>query len=176
MSNGRNAIIRAVLKHIERPSFEVRLPWLLQRTWDSALSPVAEIREGYRIQGRLALHYAFMLAFRQVCHEFDAGCATGLYGVDCDLLAAVFVSSHVAFQTVEDALLSEAVLFELLKKPFHPNVVPIASKGVRVVADGVYIFFGALWSETEDPGKVSPCVDAIFLPLILTALATLNTA
>ncbi|KAJ6601388.1 hypothetical protein DFH09DRAFT_1355549 [Mycena vulgaris] len=158
MSNVRQkAISKAVVSTIQEPSYKVLLPWLLQRTWDGMLSPIAELREGYKIVGRMALNYAFMLAFRDVCDEFEAGCSVGL------------------FATLQDCLLSEQVLFEIMKKPSHAGVKRIADTGVGAVADGVYLFIGGLWQETLDFGKVTPLVKTLFIPLIRVGMETYTT-
>ncbi|KAJ6541728.1 hypothetical protein B0H19DRAFT_1077529 [Mycena capillaripes] len=69
------------------------------------------IREGFKFLGRAALRHAFALAFLEVCGGLGAECPVGLFG------------------TLENSLLSEKVLFELLKKPSHNNADKIAVEG-----------------------------------------------
>ncbi|KAF8204197.1 hypothetical protein K438DRAFT_1964566 [Mycena galopus ATCC 62051] len=109
------------------------------------LSTEDEGREGFRCMGKSALHFAFSLAFVDACGEVEAGCTTGLFG------------------NLKNWLLSEEVLFKLLKKPCHSDARRrIASKGVGTVRDGLYIFVGGLWYDTKDLGKVVPWIKNTF--------------
>ncbi|KAJ6541725.1 hypothetical protein B0H19DRAFT_1077526 [Mycena capillaripes] len=76
------------------------------------------IREGFKFLGRAALRHAFALAFLEVCGGLGAECPVGLFG------------------TLENSLLSEKVLFELLKKPSHNNADKIAVEGVAANPSG----------------------------------------
>ncbi|KAJ7819897.1 hypothetical protein B0H14DRAFT_3147259 [Mycena olivaceomarginata] len=72
----------------------------------------------------------------------------------------------------KNCLLSEEVLFELMKKPCHRNTrLRVASKGVTLVRDAVHIFLGGLWnSDTENLGQILPWVRHVFGPLIPVAI------
>ncbi|KAF8146436.1 hypothetical protein K438DRAFT_506940 [Mycena galopus ATCC 62051] len=105
--------------------------------------------------GKSALHFAFSLAFVDACGRVEAGCTTGLFG------------------NLKNCLLSEEVLFELLKKPCNSDARRrIASKGVGTVRDGLYIFVGGLWYDTKDLGKVVPWIKNSFGSLTSRSMPT----
>ncbi|KAF7330148.1 hypothetical protein MSAN_02464800 [Mycena sanguinolenta] len=147
MPNAREeSIMNAVKSTITDPDFKVQLPWLLRTTWDTMFS-TNDMRESLKVLGRTALHFAFASTFIEVCGGAAAGCTPGMFGV------------------LENCLLSEGVLFELLKKPSHPDARRrVASKGVGTVRDAVHIFVGGLWLDTQGLGKIAPWVHNTFAP------------
>ncbi|KAF7337805.1 hypothetical protein MSAN_02254600 [Mycena sanguinolenta] len=149
MPNPRETfIMNAVKSEIGSPDFKLQLPWLLRTTWDVMLTTNDEVREAFRICGRTALHFAFALAFIEACGGIQEGCILGMFGM------------------LENCLLSEDVLHELMTKPYHAKAPRITAKGVGVVRDGVHLFIGGLWHDTQDLGKVVPWVKNTFGPLI----------
>ncbi|KAJ7432276.1 hypothetical protein FB451DRAFT_385560 [Mycena latifolia] len=148
-------ITNAVVSAIREPTYKVILSWVLPRTWDSLLSPVDEIREGFRVKGWGSAKYAFLLAFLEVCGGFENGCPLGLYG------------------TVENCLFSEQVFFEILKKPQHPDGSRIVSLD-DTVSGSVFIFLGGLWDEVTGLDKVVPMVKRLFIPLIRVAMTAFH--
>ncbi|KAJ7361046.1 hypothetical protein DFH08DRAFT_1031642 [Mycena albidolilacea] len=143
------AILDAVKSTIAQPDFKVQLPWIPPATWNTMLSTNDKVREGYKCLGRAAFHLAFAVSFTDACGGLGVGCPVGMFG------------------TLENCLLSEEVLFELMKKPCHRNTrLRVASKGVALVRDAVHIFLGGLWnSDTENLGQILPWVIVRLHPL-----------
>ncbi|KAJ7838779.1 hypothetical protein B0H14DRAFT_2588393 [Mycena olivaceomarginata] len=134
------AVLDAVKSTTRQRDFKVQLPWIPPATWNTMLSTNDEVREGYKCLGRAALHLAFAVSFMDACGGLGVGCPVGMFGA------------------LENCLLSEEVLFELMKKPCHRNTrLRVASKGVTLVRDAVHIFLGGLWnSDTENLGQILP--------------------
>ncbi|KAF8146453.1 hypothetical protein K438DRAFT_1869497 [Mycena galopus ATCC 62051] len=145
-------IVKAVKTHIAAPDFKVLLPFLSHSSWDDVLSTNHGVREGFRSVGKTALHLAFSLAFSGICGELGDEWPVGMFGM------------------LENLLLSEEVLYEIMKKPNHPHASRIAAKGVGAVRDGVHTFIGGLWNDTGDLGKVAPWVKNTFGPLLKVAV------
>ncbi|KAF8204171.1 hypothetical protein K438DRAFT_549801 [Mycena galopus ATCC 62051] len=74
------------------------------------------------------------------------------------------------FGTLENCLLSEEVLFELMKKPSYRQATRIAGQGVGAVRDGLHLFVGGLCKDAGDLGKVVPWVKTLFSSLISVAM------
>ncbi|KAJ7819913.1 hypothetical protein B0H14DRAFT_1349478 [Mycena olivaceomarginata] len=150
------AVLDAVKSTIAQRDFKVQLPWIPPATWNTMLSTRTndEVREGYKCLGRAALHLAFAVSFMDACGGLGVGCPVGMFGA------------------LENCLLSEEVLFELMKEPCHRNTrLRVASKGVTLVRDAVHIFLGGLWnSDTENLGQILPWVRHVFGPLIPVAI------
>ncbi|KAJ7838768.1 hypothetical protein B0H14DRAFT_3699682 [Mycena olivaceomarginata] len=148
------AVLDTIKSTIAQPDFKVQLPWIPPATWNIMLSTNDEVREGYKCLGRAALHLAFAVSFTDACGGLGVGCPVGMFGA------------------LENCLLSEEVLFELMKKPCHRHTrLRVASKGVTLVRDAVHIFLGGLWnSDTENLGQILPWVRHVFGPLIPVAI------
>ncbi|KAJ7432275.1 hypothetical protein FB451DRAFT_1317204 [Mycena latifolia] len=149
----------AAISAVRQPGYEVVFPEVLLSTWDSLRSPVAAVREGYRVLGRGSIKYAFVLAFSAVCKPLEDGCAPVLFG------------------TLENALLREEMFVEILKKPNHPGVQRITTldENHQTVSGGLFIFVGGLWRDALGLATITDWIQVIFTPLIRAALAAYNS-
>ncbi|KAJ7492036.1 hypothetical protein FB451DRAFT_1216767, partial [Mycena latifolia] len=147
MPTREDSMILAAISAIQEATYRVVFPWALPGTWDSMLSPVDNIREGYRILGWGSIKHAFMLAFSDVCNPLEGGCPPGLFG------------------TLENCLLCDRILLEILKKPEHPGVARIVTIE-QTVGASVLIFIGGLYGETNNLNKILPWIKTLFIPLI----------
>ncbi|KAJ7508432.1 hypothetical protein B0H11DRAFT_2304387 [Mycena galericulata] len=145
-------IVNEILEYIKQPAYTVNLSWLRGETWKSVRSRVNTIREGLRIKGRGSIKYAFMLAFLNVTGGLEDGLEPGVFG------------------TLENCILSERVLFAVLKKvrrgKFHLHL-----RDGENVSAAFHVFVGGMWDDVCGLNKVVPCLARLFEPLIQVGMA-----